>query len=39
MFTSLLWAEGDKLANDSLRVYFEEYSPIAIQLEERIIIE
>ncbi|NLY41952.1 MAG: multifunctional 2',3'-cyclic-nucleotide 2'-phosphodiesterase/5'-nucleotidase/3'-nucleotidase, partial [Desulfovibrionales bacterium] len=39
MFKALFWEEGDTLANDSLRIYLEEHSPIAIQFEGRIGIE
>lgn len=39
MFTPLQWQEGDKLASDALRVYFERYSPVAAGLEGRIVIQ
>jgi len=39
MLSPFAWEEGDKLANDALRVYFERYSPIQIELEGRIAVE
>ena len=39
MLQSLQWEEGDKLANDVLRLYMEKYSPATTKLEGRITIE
>jgi 5'-nucleotidase len=39
MFTTLQWEEGDKLANDALRIYIEQYSPVEAGLEGRITVQ
>ncbi|MCL2790092.1 MAG: bifunctional metallophosphatase/5'-nucleotidase [Desulfobulbus sp.] len=39
MLPPLQWEEGDKLANDALRVYFEQYSPVEAKLEGRIAVQ
>jgi len=38
MFRPLQWEEGDKLANDSLRVYLEKHSPVKAELQGRITV-
>ncbi|MDR1710213.1 MAG: bifunctional metallophosphatase/5'-nucleotidase [Candidatus Accumulibacter sp.] len=37
MFKPVKWREGEKLANDALRVYLEKHSPVAGRLEGRIV--
>ena len=39
MFIPLKWEEGDKLANDALRVYLERHSPVEAALEGRIAVQ
>ncbi len=39
MFAPLQWEEGDKLANDVLRIYLEQSSPLEARLEGRIAIQ
>jgi 5'-nucleotidase len=39
MLAPLSWEEGDKLANDALRVYLERYSPLEAGLQGRIAVQ
>ncbi len=39
MFAPLRWEEGDKLANDVLRIYLEQSSPLEARLEGRVTIQ
>ncbi|MDR0477386.1 MAG: bifunctional metallophosphatase/5'-nucleotidase [Desulfobulbaceae bacterium] len=39
MFPPLPWQEGDKLANDVLRVYLKQHSPVKARQEGRITIQ
>ena len=38
MFPALKWKEGDKLANDVLRVYLQRQSPVTVALQGRISV-
>jgi 5'-nucleotidase len=38
MLAPFQWQEGDKLANDVLRVYLERNSPVAVELQGRIAV-
>lgn len=39
MFKSLDWEEGERLANDVLRVYLEKHSPVKAELQNRITVQ
>jgi len=39
MLAPFQWQEGDKLANDVLRAYLERNSPVAVELQSRIVIQ
>ena len=39
MFTSLKWEEGSKLANDVLRAYLENNSPVKAEIQNRITVQ
>lgn len=39
MFKPLQWDEGDKLTHDILRVYLEQYSPVEVSIQGRIIVQ
>jgi 5'-nucleotidase len=39
MFIPLQWEEGDKLANDVLRIYLERHSPVEAVLQGRITVQ